>query len=106
MQINLIFPQGRQFPDANLPGVPADQTRAIFEAAIRTLVQLQTVNTDGLHLEGLGDKENYFQARVHNQKGFNLKNKNTFYKTNDTKQNNSITQEQPVTSRRKPAKLS
>ncbi|XP_073247761.1 acyl-CoA dehydrogenase family member 11-like [Porites lutea] len=56
--------KGRQFPDANLPGVPADQTRAIFEAAIRTLVQLQTVNTDGLHLEGLGDKENYFQARL------------------------------------------
>ena len=59
----LIF-QGRQFPDANLPGVSFDQTKAIFEAAIKTLVHLQSLNTDHLNIDGIGDKENYFQRRV------------------------------------------
>ena len=56
--------QCRQFPDANLPGVPPDQSKAMFEAAIRTLVQLQSVDTDTLHLEGIGDKEHVLQQRV------------------------------------------
>ena len=56
--------QGRQFPDANLPGVPPDQTKAIFEAAIRTLVQLHSVDTDKLDLDGIGDKENFFHQKV------------------------------------------
>jgi len=56
--------KGRQFPDANLPGVPPDQTKAIFEAAIRTLVQLHSVDTDKLDLDGIGDKENFFHQKL------------------------------------------
>ena len=56
--------QNRQFPDANLPGVPPDQTKAFFEAGIRTLAQLQSVDTDKLNLDGIGDKENILQQRV------------------------------------------
>jgi len=59
--------QARQFPDANLPGVPPEQTKAIFEAAIRTLVQLQSVDTDKLDLDGIGDKENFFHQKVSTQ---------------------------------------
>ena len=58
--------QGRQFPDANLPGVSADETKAIFHAAIKTLVQLQKENLEGLHLEGAGDGDNYLKYRVRN----------------------------------------
>ena len=61
---NIIFQQGRQFPDANLPCVPADQTKAIFEAAIRALAQLQSLDTDQLTLEGIGDKEDVLKQRV------------------------------------------
>ena len=64
IRVNAIFFQGRQFPDANLPGVPPDQTKAIFEDAIRTLVQLQSVDTDRIQLAGIGDKENCIQERV------------------------------------------
>ncbi|XP_020627779.1 acyl-CoA dehydrogenase family member 11-like isoform X2 [Orbicella faveolata] len=56
--------KGRQFPDANLPGVPPDQRKVIFEAAIRTLAQLQSVDTDKLDLDGIGDKENFFHQRL------------------------------------------
>ncbi|XP_022799065.1 acyl-CoA dehydrogenase family member 11-like [Stylophora pistillata] len=56
--------KGRQFPDANLPGVPADQTKAIFEAAIRTLALLQSLDTDKLNLEGIGDKEDVLKQRM------------------------------------------
>ncbi|XP_058962124.2 acyl-CoA dehydrogenase family member 11 isoform X2 [Pocillopora verrucosa] len=56
--------KGRQFPDANLPGVPADQTKAIFEAAIRALAQLQSLDTDQLNLEGIGDKEDVLKQRM------------------------------------------
>ena len=71
----LLCLQSRQFPDANLPGVPPDQTKAIFEAAIRTLVQLQSVDTDKLDLDGIGDKENFFHQRVSTQnttKSYNM----------------------------------
>lgn len=61
---NITIQQGRQFPDANLPGVPADQTKAIFEAAIRALAQLQSLDTDQLNLEGIGDKEDVLKQRV------------------------------------------
>ena len=63
----LLCLQGRQFPDANLPGVPPDQTKAIFEVAIRTLVQLQSVDLDKLDLDGIGDKENFFHRKVSTQ---------------------------------------
>ena len=66
--------QGRQFPDANLPGVPLDQRKAIFEAAIRTLAQLQSVDTDKLDLDGIGDKENFFHQRVGIQHGIKCGN--------------------------------
>lgn len=56
--------KGRQFPDANLPGIPADQTKAIFEAAIRALAQLQSLDTDQLNLEGIGDKEDVLKQRM------------------------------------------
>ncbi|CAH3043292.1 unnamed protein product [Pocillopora meandrina] len=56
--------KGRQFPDANLPGVPADQPKAIFEAAIRALAQLQSLDTDQLTLEGIGDKEDVLKQRM------------------------------------------
>ena len=36
----------------------------MFEAAIRTLVQLQAVDTDKLQLASIGDKEDFFQQRV------------------------------------------
>ena len=36
----------------------------MFEAAIRTLAQLQKVDTDKLQLDSIGDKENFFQERV------------------------------------------
>ena len=62
--LNTFVFQARQFPDANLPGVPPDQRKAIFEAAIRILVQLQSVDTDKLQLDCIGDKENFFQQRV------------------------------------------
>ena len=48
--------QGRQFPDANLPGIPSDETKAIFESAIRTLVELHSLDTDRLHVDDIGDK--------------------------------------------------
>ena len=63
-QTTLLCRQGRQFPDANLPGVPPEQTKAIFEASIRTLVQLQSVETDKVDLDGIGDKENFFHLKV------------------------------------------
>ena len=66
-QTTLLCLQARQFPDANLPGVPPEQTKAIFEAAIRTLVQLQSVDTDKLDLDGIGDKENFFHQKVSTQ---------------------------------------
>ena len=66
-QTTLLCWQGRQFPDANLPGVPPEQTKAIFEASIRTLVQLQSVDTDKLDLDGIGDKENFFHQKVSTQ---------------------------------------
>lgn len=56
--------QARQFPDANLPGVSPDQRKAIFEVAIKTLVQLQSVDTEKLQLDGIGDKENFLEQRV------------------------------------------
>jgi len=50
-----------------LPGVPPEQTKAIFEASISTLVQLQSVDTDTLDLDGIGDKENFFHQKVRTQ---------------------------------------
>lgn len=47
-----------------MPGVPSDETKAIFESAIRTLVQLHTLDTDRLHVDDVGDKENYIKHRV------------------------------------------
>ena len=41
-----------------------NKRKEIFEAAIRTLVQLQSVDTDKLDLDGIGDKENFFHQRV------------------------------------------
>ncbi|XP_078352098.1 acyl-CoA dehydrogenase family member 11-like [Oculina patagonica] len=56
--------KARQFPDHNLPDVSPDQRKAIYEVAIRTLVQLQSVEIDKLQLDGIGDKENYFKQRI------------------------------------------
>lgn len=60
----LLCLQGRQFPDANLPGLPPEERKAIFEAAMKTLAQLQSIDTDKLNLDCIGDKENFFQQRV------------------------------------------
>jgi len=60
----LLCLQGRQFPDANLPGLPPEERKAIFEAAIKTLVQLQSIDTDKLNLDCIDDKENFFQQRL------------------------------------------
>ncbi|KAL9969767.1 hypothetical protein ACROYT_G022024 [Oculina patagonica] len=56
--------KARQFPDANLPSVPPDQRKSMFETVIRTLVQLQSVDTDKLQLDGIGDKVNFLQQRL------------------------------------------
>ena len=63
MHFPLCF-QGRQFPDANLPAATPEERKAIFEIAIKTLAQLQTIDTDKLNLDCIGDKENFFQQRV------------------------------------------
>ena len=60
----LLCLQGRQFPDANLPGLAPEERKAIFEVAMKTLAQLQSIDTDKLNLDCLGDKENFFQQRV------------------------------------------
>jgi len=70
--------QGRQFPDANLPGLASEERKAIFEIAMKTLAQLQSIDTDKLNLDSLGDKENFFQQRVgtiiiHTTEAFNPK---------------------------------
>ena len=62
--MKFVFFQGRQFPDANLPGVPSEETKAIFESAIRTLAQLHTLDTDPLHVDDIGDKGNFIKHRV------------------------------------------
>ena len=56
--------QGRQFPDANLPAAAPEERKAIFEIAMKTLAQLQAIDTDKLNLDCIGDKENFFQQRV------------------------------------------
>ena len=56
--------QGRQFPDANLPDAAPGERKAIFEVAMKTLAQLQSIDTDKLNLDCIGDKENFFQQRV------------------------------------------
>lgn len=58
--------QGRQFPDANLPAAAPEERKAIFEIAIKTLARFQTIDTDKLNLDCIGDKENFFQQRVGN----------------------------------------
>ena len=60
----LLCLQGRQFPDANLPDLPPEERKAMFEVAMKTLAQLQSIDTDKLNLDCLGDKENFFQQRV------------------------------------------
>ena len=56
--------QGRQFPDANLPGIAPEERKAIFEVSMKTLAQLQSLETDKLQLDCIGNKENFFHQRV------------------------------------------
>ena len=60
----LLCLQGRQFPDANLPDLAPEERKAIFEVAIETLAQLQSLDTDKLQLDCIGNKDNLFQQRV------------------------------------------
>jgi len=56
--------KSRQFPDANLPGMAPEERKAIFEAVMKTLAQLQSLETDKLQLDCIGNKDNFFHQRL------------------------------------------
>lgn len=58
------YVEGRVFSDAALPGMPAQERRAIYLAMAETLARMHAVIPDAVGLEGFGRPGGYFERQV------------------------------------------